>query len=439
MKMKSGYRLSVWLMIFSGTILAIILTIISSKVIREDKKFVRFILEDNKNFLVNTLRFGHGMMAHMGAEDYQSLIDLALKSEFILYLAILDQEGKLLAQGSVPGASDPLNEIDPAALKDGRIIKERDGVLLISYEAKRVVTNEEHRRHHATFEGHMKPLPEPRWFLVTLDTSVFRNHHQDMVNQTIGVAIAFLLFGILTIIFFGVVGRYELAHLSIERLHKIKSVLGNFVPETAKNIIEKDPENALLDKYVQDATVLFLDIEGFTTLLQKYPQERINRVIELYFSRFFDLIHKNGGDINETAGDGMMAIFLDSGPIQHARNACHAALEIQQHCLKASRVERSDVFPIQVNIGVSSGEVYLGSTKMRGTERDRWTFTASGAVTVLAARLSDHADGGQILVGEETARRINQLFRVANAGVVPLKNLGNSGEVYQLLGPSGPA
>jgi hypothetical protein len=85
---------------------------------------------------------------------------------------------------------------------------------------------------------------------------------------------AFFLFSVLIIIFFGITQRYELASSSIERLTKIKRLLGHFVPEAAKRIIEKNPDKmGLLNKYIQDATILFLDIEGFTLLQQKYSQE----------------------------------------------------------------------------------------------------------------------------------------------------------------------
>jgi adenylate cyclase len=217
-----------------------------------------------------------------------------------------------------------------------------------------------------------------------------------------------------------------------ERLDKIGRLLSNFVPETARNIIEKDPDRGLLDRYIQDATVLFLDIEGFTILLQEYPMERINRVIESYFSIFFDLIQKNGGDVNEMAGDGMMVIFLDPDPKGHTKNAVLTALEIQERCSAISRDNSSELFPIQVNIGISTGEVYLGSTKMRGAGGDRWTFTASGPVTILAARLSDYAQAGQILMDGETARRIRENFPLTFLGNVKLKNFKDMVEVYQV-------
>ncbi|MCG6911588.1 MAG: adenylate/guanylate cyclase domain-containing protein [Deltaproteobacteria bacterium] len=219
-----------------------------------------------------------------------------------------------------------------------------------------------------------------------------------------------------------------------ERLNKIKSVMANFVPETAKRMIEENPEKELLNKYIQDASVLFLDIEGFAVLTEKYPYETINRTIEHYFSIFFDLIKKRGGDINETAGDGMMVIFLGTGTRDHAENAVRAALDIRNCCPSHNGESSNKGFlPITVNIGISSGEVYLGSTKLRGGEWDRWTFTASGPVTVLAARLSNYAQGGRVLVGRETARRVGETVALKEIEGVKLKNMGTVGPVYEVV------
>ena len=80
-----------------------------------------------------------------------------------------------------------------------------------------------------------------------------------------------------------------------------------------------------------------------------------------------------------------------------------------------------------------SGKVHLGSTKMRGAGGDRWTFTASGSVTIMSARLSDYAQGGQILIGEETARRIEKFFPMTHLGKVHLKNFKDAVEVSQII------
>jgi class 3 adenylate cyclase len=92
-----------------------------------------------------------------------------------------------------------------------------------------------------------------------------------------------------------------------------------------------------------------------------------------------------------------------------------------------------DLFPIKVNTGISSGEVYLGSTKMRGAGGDRWTFTASGEVTILAARLSEFGRGAQILISEETARRNGEGFSMKTLGTVALKNWEHPCKIYQVM------
>jgi class 3 adenylate cyclase len=437
MKKSSKYRLYVWLMILSGIVLAVTLSMTSLKIIRGGKGFTKVLLEENKTFLVNTLRFGHGVMSHAGTGNYESLIDLALKRKFVRFLSVLDKDGNVVAQSDLPnGLVSILKEHDLSHLEDGKILEEAKDILLVSYYVEEIVADKEHVQHHAEFTGRIQVPPKPTWFLVGLDTSTFKRHYHDMVVQTVGMGAAFLLLGILVIIFFGIIQRYEFAHLAIEKLHKIKELLGHFVPETAKNVIEKDPEKkGLLDKYVQDTTVLFLDIQGFTILVGEYSPETINRTIESYFSTFLDLIQKNGGDINETAGDGMMVIFQDPDPVQHAKNAIQTALQIRENCLKMPENGDPDLFPIQVNIGIQSGETYLGSTKMRGSEGERWTYTASGAVTIMAARLAHYAREGQIFVGEETAGRIREFFSLNSLGKVPLKNIHDSGTVYEIFSP----
>ena len=437
MKYKSKPKLYIWLVILASVTLAVTLIVTSLKIIRVDKSFTEVIHEGNKAFVVNTVRFGHGVMAHMGVETYDSLIDLALESKLIAFLAILDEKGNVIAQSDPPSGLHLLKTYDVRLFEDSAIQEKAKNLHLMSYKAAReTVPDEEHKRHHDTMMSELPDHPKPAWFLVGMDTSAFNRHYRDMVIQTVGAGGAILLLGTVIIIFFGIIQRYELAHLSIEKLQKIKRVMGYFVPRTAKSIIEKDPgKKGLLDKYVQDASILFLDIEGFTLLQEQYSQERINRTIESYFSTFFNLIQKNGGDINETAGDGMMVIFQDADPVRHAKNAVQAALKIQEQCLNLSAIEDPDRFNIRVNIGIHSGRVYLGSTKMIGSEGERWTYTASGAVTIMAARLSQYARNGQILVGEETTRRVEQFFSIHSLGKVPLKNIKDSGEVYEISSP----
>jgi class 3 adenylate cyclase len=434
MSNKIRYRFFIGSIIVSAVLLASILTITSLKTLQVDRNFFHLVHEENEALLINTLRFGHAMMKGAGDKRYQSLIDMALKNKFVHYLAILDGEGNVIDQsGSIVGLRTQ-DYYDTDRLGNGVVLRETKDFILTSYEAEKVLSVGEYIESPDPKTGLLgEDHKHPGWVLVGVDISFLEKHYNDAVIQTFGIGISIFLLGMLIIIISWIVQRYELAHMAIDQLQKIKTLLSNFVPETVKKMIENDPEKVLLDKNIQDATVLFLDIEGFTTLVQKFPHDIVNRCVECYFSLFLDVIQKNGGDINETAGDGLMVIFLDSDPGKHSKNALHTAIEIQRKCQEIFLMGDKDLFPIRVNIGISSGEVYLGSTKMRGAGGDRWTFTASGKVTILAARLSEFGRGAQILVSEETASRNGAGFSMKPLGTVALKNLEHPSKIFQVV------
>ena len=70
---------------------------------------------------------------------------------------------------------------------------------------------------------------------------------------------------------------------------------------------------------------------------------------------------------------------------------------------------------------------------MEGASGVRWTYTASGAVTNIAARIAALSAAGTVLVGPETARRITGLFPVRQLGILPLKNITEDVMIYQIL------
>jgi class 3 adenylate cyclase len=91
--------------------------------------------------------------------------------------------------------------------------------------------------------------------------------------------------------------------------------------------------------------------------------------------------------------------------------------------------------PLVIHMGLNSGRALVGSTRFEGAQGTRWTFTASGPVTNLAARLAATAKAGQLLVGPETVRRLGQRYQVQRLGRESLKNLVKSVDIYRVLGP----
>lgn len=206
-------------------------------------------------------------------------------------------------------------------------------------------------------------------------------------------------------------------------LESVKRGLDRFVPDTVRREIEANPDSPALQKRPEDVTVLFVDIEGYTRLSEELPRDALNDLVERYFSLYLSTIRAEGGDINETAGDGLMIIFRGTSPEQHAAAAVRTALAVREKTDVANREIQPPQSPIAVNIGVGSGVCDVGSTRLQGVAGERWTFTATGPVTNLAARLRDRATGGQILVNAETARRVNRQFRLRSLGPLVLKNI----------------
>ena len=219
----------------------------------------------------------------------------------------------------------------------------------------------------------------------------------------------------------------------VKILEQIKAHLGKFVPEAVKHRVESAPEAPDLDKRDQDVSVLFLDIAGYTRLSETVETSRMNALIERYFSSFLDAIYHHHGDINETAGDGLMILFQAADAQQHAHNAVRAAVAIQQRVHRINQELDGQSEPIVVNIGINSGQAAVGSTRFEGLAGTRWTFTASGPVTNVAARLGQLAQHGEIFAGEETVRRLGDRFPVQDRGACHLKNVGQPIKVYHVL------
>jgi class 3 adenylate cyclase len=219
----------------------------------------------------------------------------------------------------------------------------------------------------------------------------------------------------------------------LSELRWVKDHFAKFVPEAVKRLVAANPEAPELAKHERDVSVLFLDISGYTRLSEQLPPAVLNRLVERYFSTFLDRIHEAGGDINETAGDGFMAIFQDADVHAHTVTAVQTALALLDATAALNRT--SSAPPLVIHMGLNSGRALVGSTRFEGAQGTRWTFTASGPVTNLAARLAATAKAGQLLVGPETVRRLGQRYQVERLGRESLRNLGKTVDIYRVLGP----
>jgi predicted ATPase len=145
-----------------------------------------------------------------------------------------------------------------------------------------------------------------------------------------------------------------------------------------------------------------------------------------------EAVHRYEGTVNQVMGDGVMALF--GAPLaheDHAVRACYAALKMQESVKGyAQEVQRTEGIPIQIRVGLNSGEVVVRSI---GSDL-RMDYTAVGQTTHLAARMEQMAMPGSILMTGDALRLAEGYAQVSPLGPVPVKGLDAPVEVYEVTG-----
>jgi len=125
-----------------------------------------------------------------------------------------------------------------------------------------------------------------------------------------------------------------------------------------------------------------------------------------------------------------MVIFHEG---EHPRAAVRAAQAIQRRAYELNAELAGSFDPLVMHVGVNTGLALLGATKIEGRAGTRWTYTASGLTTNIAARLASMAEGGQIVVSESTLTRLDPRPPADDLGVRELKNVERPLRLYRLL------
>src|SRR3989454_8448727 len=126
-----------------------------------------------------------------------------------------------------------------------------------------------------------------------------------------------------------------------------------------------------------------------------------------------------------------MTISHDVDVRTHAVQAVDTALAL----LSATEALNRDntAYPLSIHIGINSGMALVGSTRFEGVRGTRWTFTASGSVTNLAARLAAAARSIHVLAGPETVPRLADGYRLAPLVPASLQNPVKPAEIHRIL------
>jgi adenylate cyclase len=150
-----------------------------------------------------------------------------------------------------------------------------------------------------------------------------------------------------------------------------------------------------------DASVLFLDVRGFTEFAERAAAQEVVACLNQLYEAVVPVIQRHGGHANKFVGDGLLAVF--GAPERHAD---HAARALAAACDIAQLVREGASGEFRVGLGVNSGRVVVG-TVGGGGRRD---FTVIGDPVNTAARVEavTRLTGDDILITESTLRALGR-------------------------------
>jgi len=218
---------------------------------------------------------------------------------------------------------------------------------------------------------------------------------------------------------------------------KIRSAFSQYVAPVVVAQMLEDPSRLKLGGEERVLTVLFSDLQGFTSNSERYTPRQMFELLSEYYGRMTERIFAHEGMLKEYVGDELMAIFGAPVPQEdHARRACAAALEMLEH-RKAMTKEWLAMGrpPLIARTGVNSGTMLVGNT---GSEY-RLAYGVLGDNVNLGSRLEglNKEYGTQILIGENTAALVDDAFVLREIDRVRVVGKKVPTRVYELVAASG--
>jgi class 3 adenylate cyclase len=202
---------------------------------------------------------------------------------------------------------------------------------------------------------------------------------------------------------------------------------------TPKHLAEKIlTSKSALEGERKQVTVLFADLKGSMELLADRDPEEARKILDPVLEHMMEAVHRYEGTVNQVMGDGIMALF--GAPLtheDHAVRACYSALRMQESVKKyAEGVQKTEGIPIQIRVGVNSGEVVVRSI---GSDL-KMDYTAVGQTTHLAARMEQMAMPGSIMITADTLQLAEGYVQVKSLGLVNVKGMNEPVEVHEVTG-----
>ncbi len=210
--------------------------------------------------------------------------------------------------------------------------------------------------------------------------------------------------------------RVRLQVAELGRVHRLERFLS---PQLAKAIISSGDES-ILASHRREVAMLFADLRGWTRFVDAVEPEELMRVLGEFHATIGRLVSRFDATVGFLEGDGVQLFFNDpieipDAPLRAVRLAC----ALREETARLTPMWRKRGHDLDMGIGVALGYATCGQVGFEA----RSDYAAIGGVTNLAARLSDTALGGQILISQRLYAEVEDDVEVDPVGELQLKGL----------------
>jgi len=210
----------------------------------------------------------------------------------------------------------------------------------------------------------------------------------------------------------------------------IRRTFERFVSPRVVDKLLQDPSLVKLGGELQEVTVMFADLEGFTRMSERMHPGKLLSILNEYHQLVVDVVQRHHGTVNKFMGDGVMVLYNTPLPeSDHALQAVATALDVRKS-LPEFHQRFQPEHRLGINFGIHTGAAVVGNV---GTARFM-DFTAVGDTVNLAARLCELAERSQILISNSTYTQLSARADVRVVGPLQVKGRRDPVMTCEVLG-----
>ena len=215
-----------------------------------------------------------------------------------------------------------------------------------------------------------------------------------------------------------------------ERL--LRQAFERFVSPTILQRVLDDPNQMDVGGHRQRISILFSDVQGYTSLSNTVSPRDVLAVLGEYLDAMVRITLAHEGTVDKIMGDGIMCFFGDPIPrADHAEMAVRTALAMQERMQELQRDwDRRGLATLRIRVGIATGDAFVGNIGAAGHVE----YTAIGQAVNLASRLENHAPPDGVLVCRDTARELGDRYHLRESEPMRLKGFAEEYRPFLVRG-----